>query len=75
MNNPMQFINMLKGIKNPKQAVLDMTKANNSPVFKNLVQMAENNDLQGVEQFARNMLKEQGRDFDAEMNEFMKNFK
>ena len=75
MNNPMQFINMLKGIRNPKQAVLDMTKANNSPVFKNLVQMAENNDLQGVEQFARNILKEQGRNFDEEYSQIMNLFK
>ena len=44
-------------------------------MVKNLVEMAEKGDSQGVENFARNMLKEQGRDFDAEMNEFMKNFK
>ena len=75
MNNPMQFINMLKGIKNPKDAVINMIKTNNNPMVKNLVEMAEKGDSQGVENFARNMLKEQGRDFDAEMNEFMKNFK
>lgn len=75
MNNPMQFMNMLKGIKNPKDAVINMIKTNNNPMVKNLVEMAEKGDSQGVENFARNMLKEQGRDFDAEMNEFMKNFK
>lgn len=75
MNNPMQFMNMLKGIKNPKDAVISMIKKNNNPMVKNLVEMAEKGDSQGVENFARNMLKEQGRDFDAEMNEFMKNFK
>ena len=75
MNNPMQFINMLKSIKSPKDAVINMIKTNNNPMFKNLVEMAEKGDNQGVENFARNMLKEQGRDFDAEMNEFMKNFK
>ena len=75
MNNPMQFMNMLKGIKNPKDAVINMIKTNNNPMVKNLVEMAEKGDNQGVENFARNMLKEQGRDFDAEMNEFMKNFK
>ena len=75
MNNPMQFMNMLKGIKNPKEAVINMIKTNNNPMVKNLVEMAEKGDNQGVENFARNMLKEQGRDFDAEMNEFMKNFK
>ena len=75
MNNPMQFMNMLKGIKNPKEAVINMIKTNNNPMVKNLVEMAEKGDSQGVENFARNMLKEQGRDFDTEMNEFMKNFK
>ena len=75
MNNPMQLMNMLKGIKSPKDAVINMIKTNNNPMVKNLVEMAEKGDSQGVENFARNMLKEQGRDFDAEMNEFMKNFK
>ena len=75
MNNPMQLVNMLKGIKNPKEAVINMIKTNNNPMVKSLVEMAEKGDSQGVENFARNMLKEQGRDFDAEMNEFMKNFK
>lgn len=75
MNNPMQFINMLKGIKSPKDAVINMIKTNNNPMVKNLVEMAEKGDTKGVENFARNMLKEQGRDFDAEMNEFMNNFK
>lgn len=75
MNNPMQFMNMLKGIKNPKDAVINMVKSNNNPMVKNLVEMAEKGDNKGVEDFARNILKEQGRDFDSEMNEFMKNFK
>ena len=75
MNNPMQFMNLLNGIKNPKDAVINMIKSNNNPMIKNLVEMAEKGDNNGIETFARNMLKEQGRDFDAEMNEFMKNFK
>lgn len=75
MNNPMQFMSMLKSIKNPKEAVINMIKSNNNPMLKNLVEMAEKGDTKGVENFARNILKEQGRDFDSEMNNFMKNFK
>ena len=75
MNNPMQFMNMLKGIKSPKDAVINMIKANNNPMVKNLVEMAEKGDSQGVENFARNLYKQQGRDFDKEFNEFMSNFK
>ena len=75
MNNPMQIINMLKGIKNPKEAVISMVKSNNNPMVKNLVEMAEKGDYEGIEKFARNMFKEQGRDFDSEIIQFMNNFK
>lgn len=75
MNNPMQFMNMLKGIKSPKDAVINMIKSNNNPMIKNLVEMAEKGDNEGIEKFARNMFKEQGRDFDSEIKQFMTNFK
>ena len=75
MNNPMQFINMLKGIKNPKDAVINMIKTNNNPMVKNLVEMAEKGQNDKIEEFARNLFREQNRDFDKEFNEFMKNFK
>lgn len=75
MNNPMQFMNMLNGIKNPKDAVINMIKSNNNPMVKNLVEMAEKGDNEGIEKFARNMFKEQGRDFDSEIKQFMNNFK
>ena len=75
MNNPMQMMNMLKGAKTPKDAVMNMMKTNSNPMVRNLVEMAEKGNTEGVENFARNMFKEQGRDFDSEVNEFMKNFK
>lgn len=75
MNNPMQMMNFLKGIKNPKEAVINMIKSNNNPMVKNLVEMAEKGDNEGIEKFARNMFKEQGRDFDSEIKQFMNNFK
>ena len=75
MNNPMQFMNMLNGIKNPKEVVINMIKSNNNPMVKNLVEMAEKGDNEGIEKFARNMFKEQGRDFDSEIKQFMTNFK
>lgn len=75
MNNPTQFMSMLKGIKNPKEAVINMVKSNNNPMIKNLVEMAEKGDNDGIENFARNMFREQGRDFDSEIKQFMNNFK
>lgn len=75
MNNPIQIINMLKGIKSPKDAVINMIKSNNNPMIKNLVEMAENGNSKGVEEFARNLYAQQGKDFDKEFNDFMSNFK
>lgn len=75
MNNPMQFMNMLKGIKSPKDAVINMIKSNNNPMIKNLVEMAEKGDNEGVENFARNLYAQQGRNFDEEFKDFMNNFK
>lgn len=74
--NPIQLIKNMMGINNPKEMVMQMlTQNNNNPIFSNLIDMANKGNVQGVEQFARNMFKEQGKDFDSEFNNFMKNFK
>ena len=74
MNNPFQFMNMLKSIKNPKEAVINIIKSNNNPMLKNLVEMAEKGDTKGVENFARNFYAQQGLDFDQEFNNFKNMF-
>lgn len=71
----MDFMKMIKGVKNPKVLVMDMLKNNNNPMIKNLAEMGEKGDTKGVENFARNFFKEKGRDFDKEFGEFMKNVK
>lgn len=64
MNNP---ITMLKN--------LIMNKQINNPILKDVINKAQSGDGKGVEQFARNLFKEQGRDFDKEFAQFMSNFK
>lgn len=64
MNNPIQ---MLKNMIINKQI--------SNPILKEVINKAQNGDSKGVEEFARNFLKEQGRDFDKEFNQFMSNFK
>ena len=65
--NPMQLFG------NPKQMVMNQLKGQiDNPIFGNLIDMAEKNNTKGIEQFARNLLKQQGRDFDKEYAEFMK---
>ena len=62
---------------NPIQMVKNMimNKQLNNPVLREVITKAQNGDTKGVEEFARNFLKGQGRDFDKEFGEFMKNFK
>lgn len=65
MNNP---IELLKAIKNPKEYVMNIAKQNNNPMLNNLINMANNNDIKGLETFANNRLKEQGVDLNQIMS-------
>lgn len=67
--NPMEF---MKGIKNPKQFVINMLKQSQNPMAIQLMQMAKNGNTNQIEQFARNICKEHGMDFDKSFSEFMK---
>lgn len=46
-----------------------------NPMMNNLIRMAKSGNIQNVENFARNLFREQGRDFDAEFEAFKRNFK
>ena len=71
-----QFIQMLKSQGNPSQMVMMMleNQSANNPILGNLLQLAKRNDSKGIEQFARNMMKEKGLDFDTEFNNFRKTY-
>ena len=68
--NPLNMIKGMMGISNPKDMAMKMLSQNNNPIFKNLIDMANKGDTKGVENFARNYMKEQGKDFDQEFNNF-----
>ena len=67
--NPIEF---MKGIKNPQQFVMNMLKQNQNPMAIQLMQMVKNGNTNQIEQFARNICKERGMDFDKSFAEFMK---
>lgn len=70
--NPIEFI---RGIQNPKQFVMNMMKQNTNPMLNNLMQMGQSGNSKGVENFARDLFKQQNRDFDKEYAEFLKQIK
>ena len=76
--NPMQMLQMLmKKGNNPQQMAEQMMQSmgGNNPMLSNLIQMAKDGNNQNIEQFARNICKLKGIDFDKEFSSFMSNFK
>ena len=74
--NPMELIKgfISRGM-NPQQILNNIMKNNPNPVFNNLIEKAKEGDSKSVEDFARNLFKEQGRDFDKEYSQFKNSFK
>ena len=72
--NPTELIKNFigKGLS-PQEMVNNMNVQN--PIIGNLINMAKNGNTKEVEDFARNMFKERGRDFDKEFTEFKNMFK
>lgn len=70
--SPEYFIQMIKQGKNPEQLMMDFLQKQmgDSP----LLGMAQRRDGRGIEQFARNYYKQQGKDFDKEFQAFRQMF-
>lgn len=75
--NPTDLIQMIRRGSNPQQlmmSILEQSASNNNPMMANLMQLAKNNDTAAIEQFARNLAKSSGMDFDREFSNFRKTF-
>lgn len=72
--NPMAMLKqyMMKGFT-PQNILNKMNMSN--PILNNVIKMAQNGDTQGVENFARNICKQRGLNFDEEFNKFKDNLK
>lgn len=70
--NPLQLVQMIKSGKNPQQLMLSImeTQMKGTPMGDNLIQLARENRGAEIEQIARNLYSQQGRDFDREFLAF-----
>ena len=73
--NPVQMLQSFLGRGMSPQQIINQMSGNKNPMITNLMNMMQNGNSKGVENFARNIFKEKGRDFDKEFGEFKKNFK
>ena len=72
--NPFQ---MLGAMKNPQafiQQMMNNSQVMRNPIAKNIIDMAQKGDVEGIEQMGRNIAKERGIDFDKAFSDFKKQF-
>lgn len=74
--NPMQIMQFIRNSGNPQQFMMNMLEqqSGNNPMMANLLNLAKANKTSDIEQVARNLLKEQGRDYDKEFANFKQMF-
>lgn len=75
-NNPLNIIKKyFRTGGNPQQLFARFMQQNQNPMVNNLIRMAQNGNVKELENFARNALKEKGKDFDAEFAQFKNQFR
>lgn len=75
--NTNDLIRFMQSQGNPQQFMIQMLESQlgkRNPLFASLLNLAKANDTKGIEQIARNMLKEKGLDFDTEFNKFKQTY-
>lgn len=70
--NPMQIINAIRQGQNPQQMVMQIVqeRMGNTPLGSNLMNLAQDNKTQEIEDIARNIVRQRGGDFDKEFDAF-----
>ena len=72
----MNILSMIKNGGNPQQIMMNLleTQMKGTPMGDNLINLAKSGNVQGIEEFARNYVKQNGKDFDQEFSAFRQNF-
>lgn len=68
----MNLMNIFRAVKNPQQFIQQMMGNNqimSNPMIQNVMQMAQQGNMRGVEQMARNLCKEKGLNADEVFNQ------
>lgn len=68
----MNLMNILRAVKNPQQLIQQIAGNNQimrNPMIQNVMQMAQQGNMRGVEQMARNLCKEKGLNADEVFNQ------
>lgn len=66
------IVQMIRNGQNPQQLAMNLlqTQMSGTPLGDNLINLAKQNRTADIEQIARNIMRQQGRDYDAEFKAF-----
>ena len=72
--NPFQMLGAMKNPQEFMQQMMNNSQVMRNPIAKNIIDMAQKGDVEGIEQMGRNIAKEKGIDFDKAFSDFKKQF-
>ena len=66
------IVQMIRSGQNPQQLAMNLlqTQMSGTPLGENLINLAKQNRTADIEQIARNIMRQQGRDYDTEFKAF-----
>ena len=74
MMNPLQFVQAMRNPQEFMQKMMDNSQVMQNPMAKNAIEMAQQGNMQGIEQIARNLCKEKGLNADDVFNQIKSGF-
>ena len=74
MMNPLQFVQAMRNPQEFMQKMMENSQVMQNPMARNIIDMAQKGDIEGIEQMGRNIAKEKGIDFDKAFSDFKKQF-
>ena len=72
--NPFQMLGAMKNPQEFMQQMMNNSQVMRNPMAKNAMEMAQNGNMQGIEQMARNLCKEKGLNADDVFNQIKSRF-
>ena len=72
--NPFQMLGAMKNPQEFMQQMMNNSQVMRNPMAKNAMEMAQNGNVKGIEQMARNLCKEKGLNADDVFNQIKSGF-
>ncbi len=74
MNNPVQFVQMMRNPQQFMKQAINNSEIMSNPIAKNALEMYESGDVDGIKSMAENLCKEKGTTIDEVKNSILSKF-